>query len=59
MEEKLDLLSVAYAWIIFTGFSIVPLSVMAQKYQIFESYDSTFFPLLWRNQPLNIQKNES
>ena len=44
MEEKLDLLSVAYAWIIFTGFSIVPLSVMAQKYQIFESYDSTFFP---------------
>jgi len=58
-RKKLDLLSAAYAWIIFAGFSIVPLSVMAQKYQIFESYDSTFFSPTKMEQTPKHSKNES
>lgn len=40
---KLDLIASVYAWVIFIGFSVVPLSVLAQKYKIYEFYDSSFF----------------
>ncbi len=42
-RAKLDLTAKAYAWLIFAGFSIIPLSVLAQKYEIYEFYDSSFF----------------
>ena len=32
-RAKLDLIGVGYAWLIFIGFSIVPLSVLAQKHE--------------------------
>jgi hypothetical protein len=37
------LVGVGYAWIIFAGFSIVPLSVLAQKHGFYEFYDPSFF----------------
>jgi succinate dehydrogenase / fumarate reductase cytochrome b subunit len=42
-RAKLDLIGVGYAWLIFIGFSIVPLSVLAQKHGIYEFYDPSFF----------------
>lgn len=42
-EKKLNLLSFAYAWLIFTGFSVVPLSVLIQKHGLFQFYDPSFF----------------
>ena len=41
-KYKLEMFSQAYAWIIFAGFSIVPVGVLAQKYEIF----SLFAPAL-------------
>ena len=42
-EKKLNLVSFAYAWLIFTGFSVVPLSVLIQKHGLFQFYDPSFF----------------
>ena len=42
-EKKLNLVSFAYAWLIFAGFSVVPLSVLIQKHGIFQFYDPSFF----------------
>ena len=37
---KLEMFSQAYAWIIFAGFSIVPVGVLAQKYEVFTLFDT-------------------
>ena len=37
-STKLDFASKAYAWVIFVGFSIVPLSVLADKYGLISFY---------------------
>ena len=42
-RSKIDMIGLGYAWLIFLGFSIVPLSVLAQKYGIYEFYDPSFF----------------
>ena len=38
---RLELAAKAYAWIIFIGFTIVPLLVLAQNWGIFEIFDTT------------------
>lgn len=43
LQKKLDLVASGYAWLIFVGFSVVPISVLVQKYEIYEFYDSSFF----------------
>jgi len=42
-KERLDFAAKAYAWIIFVGFSIVPVTVTAQKYGLFSLYDPEVF----------------
>jgi len=42
-RAKIDLIGIGYAWLIFIGFSIVPLSVLSQKHGIYEFYDPSFF----------------
>ena len=42
-EKKLNYVSFAYAWLIFSGFSVVPLSVLMQKHGLFQFYDPSFF----------------
>ena len=42
-QGKLDLIASGYAWLIFAGFSIIPLSVLAQKHGLYEFYDPSFF----------------
>ena len=39
-RRKLEMFSQAYAWIIFAGFSIVPVGVLAQKYEVFTLFDT-------------------
>ena len=39
-RSKLEIFSQAYAWIIFLGFSIVPVGVLAQKYEVFTLFDT-------------------
>ena len=39
-DRLLEMFSQAYAWIIFAGFSIVPVGVLAQKYEIFTLFAS-------------------
>ena len=39
-RSKLEMFSQAYAWIIFAGFSIVPVGVLAQKYEVFTLFDT-------------------
>ena len=58
-RSKLDLVSSAYAWLIFAGFSIVPVSVIAQKYEIFETYDPSFFSPITEDSTPNTTENES
>jgi succinate dehydrogenase / fumarate reductase cytochrome b subunit len=60
-RAKIDLVGVGYAWIIFVGFSIVPLSVLAQKYGIYEFYDPSFFSQEVEEKSLstNLLNNES
>ncbi len=40
---RLDLAAKAYAWIIFVGFSVVPVTVMAQKHCLLSLYDPEVF----------------
>jgi succinate dehydrogenase / fumarate reductase cytochrome b subunit len=40
---KLEVVAKAYAWIIFLGFSIVPLVVTGQKFGFFIFFDNTIF----------------
>jgi len=42
-QGKLDLIASGYAWLIFAGFSIIPISVLAQKHGLYEFYDPSFF----------------
>jgi succinate dehydrogenase / fumarate reductase cytochrome b subunit len=42
-KKKLSLISVGYAWLIFGGFSIVPVSVVVQKHGFFEFYNPSEF----------------
>ena len=42
-RSKLEMFSQAYAWIIFVGFSIVPVGVLAQKYEIFSLFAPALF----------------
>ena len=42
-RAKIDFIGIGYAWLIFIGFSIVPLSVLAQKHGVYEFYDPSFF----------------
>lgn len=42
-QKKLSFVSAGYAWLIFGGFSIVPISVVAQKHGFFEFYDPSAF----------------
>jgi len=60
-RAKIDLVGVGYAWIIFAGFSIVPLSVLAQKHGFYEFYDPSFFSQEVEEQTLstNLLNNES
>ncbi len=43
-SNRLDLASKAYAWIIFAGFSAVPLSVLADKYELTSFHPEFDFP---------------
>jgi succinate dehydrogenase / fumarate reductase cytochrome b subunit len=40
-REKLDLAAKAYAWVIFVGFSIVPILVLAENLGIVSFFDIT------------------
>jgi len=40
---RLEVASEAYAWLIFVGFSIVPVAVLAQEYEIFSLFDAAVF----------------
>ena len=42
-REKAEYAAKAYAWIIFLGFSIVPILVIAQKFGVGSFFDPTFF----------------
>ena len=42
-KGRLDLAAKGYAWIIFVGFSIVPVTVTAQKYGLLSLYDPEVF----------------
>lgn len=42
-RAKLELASSGYAWIIFVGFSIIPIGVLAQEYGIFSLFDEGVF----------------
>lgn len=42
-RAKLELVSSGYAWIIFFGFSIIPIGVLAQEYGIFSLFDEGVF----------------
>jgi hypothetical protein len=39
----LDLAAKGYAWVIFFGFSIVPLAVLAQKFELISFFEPTLF----------------
>lgn len=42
-RARLEVASEAYAWIIFAGFSIVPVAVLAQEHGIFSLFDAAVF----------------
>jgi succinate dehydrogenase / fumarate reductase cytochrome b subunit len=58
-RKKLDYISVGYAWLIFGGFSIVPISVIAQKYDLYQTYDPSFFSSTEEQSTPNITDDES
>jgi len=39
-RKKLDFFAAAYGWVIFAGFSIIPVLVIAQKYGLVNCLDS-------------------
>ena len=43
MKSKLDIASYAYAYIIFIGFAIIPIAVVAQKFGLIEVFNSNLF----------------
>ena len=43
MKSKLDFVSYAYAYAIFIGFSIIPITVVAQKYGLISIYNNNLF----------------
>ena len=42
-RSRLEMASEAYAWLIFVGFSIVPVAVLAQEYGVFSLFDAAVF----------------
>lgn len=40
---RLEIASEAYAWVVFVGFSIVPVAVLAQEYGVFSLFDADVF----------------
>ena len=60
-RSKLDLMGIGYAWLIFIGFSIVPVSVLVQKHGVYETYDPSFFSQEIEQESLsqNLLNNES
>ena len=43
MRPKLEIVSYAYAYIIFIGFAIIPIAVVAQKFGLIEVFNNNLF----------------